>query len=168
MCTQTRERGGKIIREREREKRDGKGVGETKNLSSQDHGLMAHWVTNIRNVSRLHQEELSKIEDHEAKVRRLVELNVIEQCLNISKIGFIQKMQKKTASENKFPLFPFPFSPFPFPLFPPYPPSLLRYPTPRVHGVVYDPAEGLLKKLDLDEAWRKQKESLSPIFDLYE
>lgn len=115
-------------------------------LQEHDHGLVAHWVTNIRNVSRLHQEDLSKIEDHEAKVRRLVELNVVEQCLNISKIGFIQKMQKKTASdlENPHP-----------------------YPIPRVHGVVYDPVDGILKKLDIDETWSKEKASLSPIFSLY-
>ena len=48
-------------------------------LSPQDHELISHWVHNIKNVQRLHQEELAQIEDEEAKVRRLVELNVVEQ-----------------------------------------------------------------------------------------
>ena len=47
---------------------------------NQDLGLIEHWLLSIRDVQRLHHEELSAIEDPEKRHRRLVELNVQEQC----------------------------------------------------------------------------------------
>ena len=41
-------------------------------------------------VSRLHQPELVSITDKTARHRRLVELNVMEQCLNLLKNGIVQ------------------------------------------------------------------------------
>jgi carbonic anhydrase len=46
---------------------------------------LENWLRNIRDVYRLHYDELNAIEDIDARRRRLVELNVIEQCLNIYK-----------------------------------------------------------------------------------
>jgi len=47
-------------------------------------------LRNIRDVYRLHHTELDDIKDEEAKYRRLVELNVLEQCINAIKTSEIQ------------------------------------------------------------------------------
>lgn len=56
-----------------------------------DLGLMNPWLRTIRDVYRLHREELQSITDEEARYRRLVELNVQEQCTNIIKMAAWQK-----------------------------------------------------------------------------
>ena len=53
------------------------------------------WLRNIKDVYRLHREELDPIKDEEQKVNRLVELNVQEQVLNLAKTTIIQKAWKK-------------------------------------------------------------------------
>jgi carbonic anhydrase len=49
------------------------------------------WLRNIKDIYRFHREELEKIEDPEAKVNRLVELNIQEQIFNLAKTAIIQK-----------------------------------------------------------------------------
>ena len=43
--------------------------------------MLNFWLQNIREVRRLHRDELKAIEDDDARHRRLVELNVGEQVL---------------------------------------------------------------------------------------
>jgi carbonic anhydrase len=50
-------------------------------------GLLDNWLRMIRDVYRIHKEHLDQIEDEEARHFQLVELNVIEQCLNLFKTG---------------------------------------------------------------------------------
>lgn len=50
-----------------------------------DLGILNPWLANIRDVYRLHQAELDGIKDEDARYRRLVELNVQEQCFNVMK-----------------------------------------------------------------------------------
>ena len=59
-------------------------------MQSQDLGILNPWLRNIRDVYRLHQEELNSITDEEQKYRRLVELNVQEQCVNVVKTADVQ------------------------------------------------------------------------------
>jgi len=59
------------------------------------------------------------IPDEETRFRRLVELNVREQCLNVLKTPNVQQHMRKHGY-------------------------------PRVHGMVYDISEGLLRELDLE------------------
>jgi len=47
-------------------------------MQSEDLGILNPWLRNIRDVYRLHRDELNAIEDEEEKYRRLVELNVQE------------------------------------------------------------------------------------------
>lgn len=54
-------------------------------------GLLNKWLRNIKDVYRLHTAELSKIEDEDERVNRLVELNVEEQVLNLAKTSIIQQ-----------------------------------------------------------------------------
>ncbi|PWS30497.1 carbonic anhydrase [Pedobacter paludis] len=56
-----------------------------------DMGILNPWLRNIRDVYRIHKEELSKIEDESARYDRLVELNVQEQCVNLLKTAAVQE-----------------------------------------------------------------------------
>ena len=60
-------------------------------MQSADLGILNPWLRNIRDVYRLHKQELNTIEDEEEKYKKLVELNVQEQCVNILKTADVQK-----------------------------------------------------------------------------
>jgi carbonic anhydrase len=56
------------------------------------------WLRNIKDVYRLHKNELNAIKDEESRCDRLVELNVQEQVMNLAKTSIIQRAWK---SENR-------------------------------------------------------------------
>ncbi|MBK7410030.1 MAG: carbonic anhydrase [Saprospirales bacterium] len=60
-------------------------------MQSADLGILNPWLRNIRDVYRIHRHELDKIEEEESRYKRLVELNVQEQCLNVIKTADVQK-----------------------------------------------------------------------------
>lgn len=60
-------------------------------MESVDLGILNPWLRNIRDVYRLHKNELNQIEDEEEKYKRLVELNVQEQCINVIKTAEVQR-----------------------------------------------------------------------------
>ena len=60
-------------------------------MQAQDLGVLNPWLLNIRDVYRLHQRELNAIKNEDKKYKRLVELNVQEQCINIIKTAVVQK-----------------------------------------------------------------------------
>ncbi|SFF82165.1 carbonic anhydrase [Salegentibacter agarivorans] len=60
-------------------------------MQSQDLGILNPWLRNIRDVYRIHQNELDDIKDEEARYKRLVELNVQEQCINVIKTAEVQR-----------------------------------------------------------------------------
>ena len=66
-------------------------------MKSQDLGVLNPWLQNIRDVFRLHQAELHEIHDEKEKYKRLVELNVQEQCINVMKIAAVQKSYLSTG-----------------------------------------------------------------------
>src|SRR5690606_34992706 len=59
-------------------------------LGNQQNGLIDNWLRNIKDVIRLHKDELDAIQDPVAKSNRLVELNIIEQDDNLSKSYIVQ------------------------------------------------------------------------------
>ena len=63
-------------------------------MQSADMGILNPWLRNIRDVYRLHKAELDSIAGEDAKYKRLVELNVQEQCVNIIKTSDVQKAYK--------------------------------------------------------------------------
>lgn len=87
--------------------------------SNKQFGLIDNWLRNIKDVIRLHEREVMSQYDEEQRLRRLVELNVIEQVHNLSKTSIIQN-------------------------------ALLSDNPPKLHGLVYDIREGLLKDLKVD------------------
>jgi carbonic anhydrase len=64
-------------------------------MQSSDLGLLNSWLRNIRDVYRLHKEELNSITDEEKKYDRLIELNVQEQCVNLIKTAAVQQAHKE-------------------------------------------------------------------------
>ncbi|MBF9237343.1 carbonic anhydrase [Hymenobacter sp. BT683] len=87
--------------------------------ANKQYGLIDNWLVNIRDVVRLHETEILRIKDEKQRMRRLVELNVIEQVRNLAKTNIIQNAMR---ADNP----------------------------PRLHGLVYDIADGVLKDLNVD------------------
>lgn len=60
-------------------------------MQQADLGILNPWLRNIRDVYRLHVNELDSITHEQQKYKRLVELNVQEQCINVIKTAEVQK-----------------------------------------------------------------------------
>jgi carbonic anhydrase len=100
------------------------------------------WLHNIRDVSRLHSDELEAITDPDLKHRRLVELNVIEQCLNIFKLGVVQRRRLMTSQVAG------------------------AWAQPRVHGLVYCTETGRL--INLAHDFRAERKKLGKHYELFQ
>ncbi len=59
-------------------------------LSPGDLGVLNPWLSYLRDVYRLHLPELNALEA-DARCDRLVELNVLEQCVNLVKLREVQR-----------------------------------------------------------------------------
>ncbi len=68
-------------------------------MQPKDMGILNPWLRNIRDVYRLHKDELNAIKDESQRYDRLVEVNVQEQCINVSKLASVQK----SYIQNKYP-----------------------------------------------------------------
>lgn len=66
-------------------------------MQPRDLGVLNPWLRNIRDVYRLHNDELSSITDEALRYRRLVELNVEEQCVNVIKTAVFQQAYLATG-----------------------------------------------------------------------
>ena len=64
-------------------------------MQSQDLGILNPWLRNIRDVYRLHKAELNGISNEEIRYKRLVELNVQEQCVNVIKTAAVQSAHRE-------------------------------------------------------------------------
>lgn len=64
-------------------------------MQSVDLGILNPWLRNIRDVYRLHKNELNAIQDETQRYNRLVELNVQEQCVNLIKTAAVQQAYKE-------------------------------------------------------------------------
>ncbi|MEY3417970.1 MAG: hypothetical protein RL060_2082 [Bacteroidota bacterium] len=64
-------------------------------MSTNQNGLVDHWLCNIKDVYIKHKLELDCIDGKHEKVDRLVELNVKEQVNNLAKTSIVQKAWKK-------------------------------------------------------------------------
>lgn len=60
-------------------------------MQQSDLGILNPWLRNIRDVYRIHKKELNAISCEQEKYKRLTELNVQEQCINIIKTAEVQK-----------------------------------------------------------------------------
>lgn len=64
-------------------------------MQQSDLGILNPWLRNIRDVYRIHRKELDAITNEEEKYKRLTELNVQEQCMNIIKTAEVQKANRE-------------------------------------------------------------------------
>lgn len=60
-----------------------------------DMGILNPWLRNIRDVYRIHKDELNAIQEESVRYDRLVELNVQEQCINVIKLAAVQEAYKE-------------------------------------------------------------------------
>lgn len=67
-------------------------------MSHKSLGIINKWLRNIKDVYRLHEDELLAIENVDRRVDRLVDLNVQEQVMNLAKTSIVQRAWK---NENR-------------------------------------------------------------------
>lgn len=60
-------------------------------------GLIDNWIGHIKDVFRLHEEEINSIKDDKKRYDRCVELNVQEQVYNLATTTIVQKAWKNKA-----------------------------------------------------------------------
>jgi len=114
-------------------------------MSNRDHtSPVENWLTHIRDVYRMHHEELDAIIDGEERHKRLVELNVKEQCLNLFKTGDVQRRRTYTAQRPDQ-----------------YPCAL-----PRIHAMVFSPDDGILRRLPID--WERYLRRWKTVYQMYD
>ncbi|MCB0395815.1 MAG: carbonate dehydratase [Flavobacteriales bacterium] len=58
-------------------------------------GLIDNWIRHIKDVYRIHRDELDAITDVAARGNRFVELNVMEQVFDLSKTSIIQNAWRR-------------------------------------------------------------------------
>lgn len=64
-------------------------------MSNTDYNQVLNmWLRNIKDVNRMHRDELNAITDEQRKFDRLVELNVQEQVIHLAKTSIIQRAWK--------------------------------------------------------------------------
>ncbi|EPY02817.1 carbonic anhydrase [Magnetospirillum fulvum] len=54
-------------------------------------GISEHWLHPLRDLAHRHQSELNALEDENARVDRLCELNVLEQVRNLCRIPIVRR-----------------------------------------------------------------------------
>jgi carbonic anhydrase len=114
-------------------------IASTKN---QDLGLLENWIRNIRDTQRIHKDVLDELDTEEERHQCLVELSAIEQCYTVFKVGAVQQKRKETSVASGG-----------------------KEIWPQITAMVFDPKDGLLKKLPVD--FEKSIEGYHKIYDLY-
>ncbi|MEX0686820.1 MAG: carbonate dehydratase [Balneolales bacterium] len=64
-------------------------------MSNKQYGLIDNWLRHIKDVYRIHQDELNAIKDQKERGNRFTELNIVEQVDNLSKSSIIQNAWEK-------------------------------------------------------------------------
>ena len=64
-------------------------------MTNKSVGLIDNWIRHIKDVYRLHQEELEGITDMKTREDRFIELNVIEQVYDLGKTSIVQNSWEK-------------------------------------------------------------------------
>lgn len=63
-------------------------------MSRHSFGLINKWLRHIKDIYRLHADELRVIESSDDRLNRLIELNIIEQVNNLADTSIVQKAWK--------------------------------------------------------------------------
>jgi carbonic anhydrase len=65
-------------------------------LGTRSHGLIDNWLRTVKDTRQFFARELAAL-DEEAQLRRLVELNVVEQVYNLGKTSIVQQAWRQRA-----------------------------------------------------------------------
>jgi carbonic anhydrase len=60
-------------------------------MTKNSFGIINKWLRNIKDVYRFHREEIDNAPNEDAKLNKLIELNVQEQVMNLAKTSIVQK-----------------------------------------------------------------------------
>lgn len=63
-------------------------------MTQHNFGIMNKWIRNIKDVYRYHRDEVDYCPTEEAKLNKLIELNITEQVMNLAKTSIIQAAWK--------------------------------------------------------------------------
>lgn len=63
-------------------------------MNSHHYGIINYWLKEIKDIYRLHRDEVDSLEAEDDRVNRLIEINVREQVFNLMKTSIIQKAWK--------------------------------------------------------------------------
>lgn len=63
-------------------------------MTQQSLGIINKWLRNIKDVYRIHFDEINGLPTESERVNKLIELNVQEQVMNLTKTSIIQKSWK--------------------------------------------------------------------------
>ncbi len=64
-------------------------------MNNHHYGIINHWLKEIKDVYRLHRNDVDALPAGEEQVNKLVELNVVEQVFNLAKTSIIQNAWKQ-------------------------------------------------------------------------
>ncbi|MCU0447858.1 MAG: carbonate dehydratase [Microscillaceae bacterium] len=64
-------------------------------MTNQQLGLINKWLRNIKDIYRLHKDELLAMQDEAQRLNRLIELNIEEQVYNLAKTSIVQIAWRK-------------------------------------------------------------------------
>ena len=59
-------------------------------MENKQFGIIDNWLCHIKDIYRVHHEEIDAIADEKARLARMVELNVTESVFNVAKTSIIQ------------------------------------------------------------------------------
>lgn len=63
-------------------------------MGTEEHGMIDNWLRHIKDVYRLHRDELDAIEGEHLRFDRMCELNVVEQVANVCQSSIVQNAWK--------------------------------------------------------------------------
>jgi len=69
-------------------------------MTRQSYGLLNKWLRNIKDVYRIHKEEVDALNTEGSKLNKLIELNVMEQVYNLAKTSIVQSAWKHNNSPD--------------------------------------------------------------------
>jgi carbonic anhydrase len=69
-------------------------------MTNKSLGIINKWLRNIKDVHRFNRAEVDAIENEDKKIDRMIELNVIEQVMNLSKTSIVQSAWKNSNAPD--------------------------------------------------------------------
>jgi carbonic anhydrase len=69
-------------------------------MTNHNLGIINKWLRNIKDVYRIHRDEIDAIDSYDKRVNKLIEFNVQEQVMNLAKTSIVQKAWKERQAPH--------------------------------------------------------------------